>query len=249
MFIIKLPVHLALLLASGEMPAASIKWWLKVKVQKHRVLIYAEDLKKPLSSYPVEWQMIILNAELFGNIPHFVDQVENAIVGWADIAPHAEVPKVWNYGENVVRFINAHTLDDPFVCNIKDEGFDTRFSYDDFAAHRKMRLHIYAVGNSLFVPVNARIWEQSANGTILAIYLIGEATKWLITEDDALREYDSVVIYHNNMYREFKFSSRNCITTSLDGKGNLLTYHSVLRDGKKVAKTSVLLYLEDELDT
>ena len=106
----------------------------------------------------------------------------------------------------------------------------------------------YGIGSTLLVPVNSRIWEQSAHGTIISIDLIGEASKWLITEDNALREYDSVVLYHNNMYREFEFSSRNCIMPHLEEHGKVILYPSILRDGKKTARTSVVLYLEEELN-
>ena len=192
--------------------------------------------------------MIAHNAQVFGNIPHYVDQAVNAIVGWADIASNGIIPKVWDYGEQLFQTFNAHTLDKPVFCNIKQEGIDLRFSPDDFIAHRKKLFHIFNLGTTLFVPVNARIWEQSAHGTSFTIDLIGEAAKCLITEADTLREYDSVVICYNGMYREFEFSSRNCITPSLDEKGKLKMYHSVLR-GEKTAKTSVVLFLEDELDT
>lgn len=251
MYIVQVPVPFALLLAAGKMPVVSIKWRLKVKVLPRRVLIYAKGLKKPLSSYPVEWQMIANNAEVFGNIPHYVDQAINAIVGWVDISQHGVIPKVWNYGEDLYHAFNAHTLDKPFYCNIKHEGFDLRFSLDDYAlvAHRKKTNHIYAIGNTLYVPVNARIFAQSAYGTIITIDLIGEATKWLITEDNDLREYDSVVIYHNDMYREFEFSSRNYIMPRVDADGKLLMYHSVLRGGENVGRTGVVLFLKDELDS
>ena len=247
MYIIKLPVPFALLLASGEMPVVSIKW--QHDAPPCRVLIYAEPSKKPLSSYPVEWQMIAHNAELFGNIPHYVDQVTNAIVGWVDVAFNGVIPKVWNYGENLFYAFNAHTLDEPIFCKIKQEGINLRFSPDDFVSHRKKLYHIYGMGSLLYVPVNARIWEQSARHTILTIDLIGEAAKCLITEADTLREYDSVVICYNGMFREFEFSSRNFISPSLDERGKLKLYPSVLRDGKKTAKTSVVLYLDDELNT
>ena len=160
MFIIKLPVPFALLLASGEMPVVSIKW--QHDVPPCRVLIYAENSKKPLTSYPVEWQMIARNAELFGNIPHYVDQVTNAIVGWVDIAVNGVIPKVWNYGENLFYAFNAHTLDEPIFWKVKQEGIELRFSPDDFVSHRKKLNHIYGMGSMLYVPVNARIWEQSA---------------------------------------------------------------------------------------
>lgn len=247
MYIVQVPVPFALLMAAGIMPVVSIKW--QLKAPPCRVLIYAVKSKKLLSSYPVEWQMIANNAEVFGNIPHFVDQVTNAIVGWVDIASNVKIPKVWNYGEKLFYTFNAHTLDEPFFCNIKHEGIDLRFSPDDFVAHRKKINHIYGIGDTLFLPGNSRNFAQSAHRTVISIDLIGEATKWLITKDDALREYKSVVFYHNNMYREFEFSSRNYITPSLDERGKPKMYHSVLRDGEKVAKTSVVLFLEDELDT
>ena len=193
--------------------------------------------------------MIARNAELFGNIPHYVDQVTNAIIGWVDVAVNGVIPKVWNYGENLFYAFNAHTLDEPIFCKVKQEGIDLRFSPDDFVAHRKKLNHIYGMGSMLYVPVNARIWEQSARHTILTIDLIGEAAKCLITEANTLREYDSVVICYNGMFREFEFSSRNFISPSLDERGKLKLYPSVLRDGKKTAKTSVVLYLDDELNT
>ena len=247
MFVIKLPVPLALLLASGEMPVVSIKW--QHKAPPCRVLIYAEEMKEPISSYPVEWQMIAHNAQVFGNIPHYVDQPVNAIVGWVDIAQNGVIPKVWNYGEKLYRAFNAHTLDKPVFCKVKQDGIDLRFSPDDFIAHRKKLFHIFNLGTTLFVPVNARIWEQSAHRSLIVIDLIGEAAKCLITEADTVREYDSVIISYNGMFREFEFSSRNSISPSFDEKGKLKMYHSVLRGGKKTAKTSVVLYLDEELNT
>ena len=236
----------ALLVAAGIMPVASIKW--QFLAPPCRVLIYAIQSKKPLSSYPVEWQMIAHNAELFGNIPHYVDQTIGAIVGWVDISTNGEIPKIWSYGENLFRTFNAHTLDKPYFCNLKREGIDLRFAAEDFVSYQKKLAHPYGIGSTLLVPVNSRIWEQSAHGTIISIDLIGEASKWLITEDNALREYDSVVLYHNNMYREFAFSSRNCIMPHLDERGKVILYPSILRDGKKTARTSVVLYLEEELN-
>ena len=79
--------------------------------------------------------------------------------------------------------------------------------------------------------------------------LIGEAAKCLITEADTLREYDSVVICYNGMFREFEFSSRNFISPSLDERGKIKLYPSVLRNGQKTARTSVVLYLDNELNT
>lgn len=247
MYTIKLPVPFALMVVAGIMPVIRVKW--KLKVPPCRVLIYADSAKKPLSSYPVELQMIAHNAEVFGNIPHFVDQVTKAIVGWADIAPGAEIPRVWNNGEDLCRVFNAHTLDVPYFCDIKQDGINFNLSPDLFTAHRKKINHIYGMGKTLYVPVNARIWEQSAHGTSIVIDLIGEAAKCLITEADTLREYDSIVIHHNGMYREFEFSSRNSITPYLDERGKLKLFPSALRGGKKAARTGVTLFLDHELDT
>lgn len=246
MYTIIIEQPFAALIAAGLMPVVSIKW--PHHAPPCRVLIYAVEAKKPLSSYPVEWQMIAHNAQVLGNVPHFVDLPTNCIVGWVDVATHGSIPKVWNFGENLFSVFNAHTLDKPLRCNIKHEGININLK-PDFEVHKVKQVHIFAILNSLFVPCNQRVWEQSAHGTSLVIDLFGDEAKYLITEENELKEYNSVVLYHNNMYREFEFSSDNCFVPYLDERGKLKMFHSVLRDGALVGRTGVRLNLVHELNT
>ena len=231
---------------AGLMPVVSIKR--PQHAPPCRVFIYAVEAKKPLSSYPVEWQMLVHNAQMLGNIPNFVDLPTGCIIGWVDVALHGVIPKVWNFGENLFSAFNAHTLDEPFRCSIKHEGiyFNIR---SDLSAHRVKRSHIFAVGDSLFVPTNARIFEQSAHGTSIVIDLIGEEASHLVTESDTMKEYNSIVLFHNSKYREFEFSQDNNFVPYLDEKGKLKMYRSVLRDGAQVGRTGVRLNLIHELNT
>lgn len=245
MYIIILDAPLALAMAAGVMPVASIKWL--HHAPPCRVLIYAAEAKQPISGYPVEWQMILHNAQVLGNIPHFVDLPTGCIVGWVDVYPHAEIPKLWNFGDNLVRVGNAHRFDEPFRCNIKHEGISFNLT-QEFAAHKVKLAHLFSALDTLFVPTNARVWEQSAHGTSLVIDLFGDDASCLITEAATLREYNSVVLHHNGMYREFEFSSDNGFVPYLDERGKLKMYRSILRDGAKVGRTGVRLNLTNELN-
>ena len=246
MFIIFLDGPFAFLMTAGLMPVASIKWL--HHAPPCRVYIYSVDGKKPLSCYPVEWQMLLHNAEVLGNIPHFVDLPTGCIIGWVDVNPNGEIPKLWDFGENLFHVFNAHRLDEPFRCNIKHEGVNINLT-PDFVAHKVKQAHIFAMLNSLFVPCNRRVWEQSAHGTSIVIDLFGDEAKHLITEDNELKEYDSVVLYHNNMYREFEFSPDNRFVPYLDERGKLKMYRSILRDGAQVGRTGVRLNLVHERNT
>ena len=137
MHIIILDAPLALAMVAGVMPVASIKWL--HQAPPCRVLIYAAEAKQPISAYPVEWQMILHNAQVLGNIPHFVDMPTGSIVGWVDVYPQAEIPKLWDFGKNLVCVGNAHRLDEPFRCNIKHEGINIHLK-PEFAAHKVNRL-------------------------------------------------------------------------------------------------------------
>lgn len=246
MFILFLDAPLALAMAAGVMPVASIKWL--HHAPPCRVFIYSTEAKRPISNYPVEWQMILHNAQVLGNIPHFVDMPTDCIVGWVDVYPHAEIPKLWNFGENLVCVGNAHSLDEPFRCNIKHEGINIHLK-PEFAAHKVKQAHLFSALGTLFVPTNARIWEQSVHGTSLVIDLFGDEAKHLITPDGEMVEYESVVLFHNNMYREFEFSTDNCLVPYLDERGKLKMFSSILRDGAQVGRTGVRLKLVHELNT
>lgn len=234
------------MMVAGLMPVVSIKW--PQHAPPCRVFIYAVEAQTPLSSYPVEWQMMAHNAQVLGNIPNFVDLPTGCIIGWVDVMKHGEIPKVWNYGENLFLAFNAHTLDDPLRCTIKHEGINFNIR-SDFSAHRVKRSHVFAVGDTLFVPTNARLFEQSANGTSIIIDLIGEEASHLVTESDTMKEYDNIVLFHNSKYREFEFSQDNSFVPYLDEKGKLKKYRSILRDGAQVGRTGVRLNFVHELNT
>ena len=246
MYIILSKQPFASMQVAGLMPVVSIKW--PHHAPPCRVLIYAVEAKTPLSSYPVEWQMMAHNAQVMGNIPHFVDLPTGCIVGWVDVATHGDIPIVWNFGENLFHVFNAHRLDEPFRCNIKHEGINFNMK-SDFISHRVKRNHLFAIGDTLFVPTNARTFEQSAHGTSIVIDLFGEEASHLVTETDTMKEYNTVVLFHNGKYREFEFSQDNRFVPYLDERGKLKMYRSILRDGGQVGRTGVQLNLVHELNT
>jgi hypothetical protein len=109
--------------------------------------------------------------------------------------------------------------------------------------------HLFSALGTLFVSTNARIWEQSVHGTSLVIDLFGDEAKHLITPDGEMVEYESVVLFHNNMCRESEFSTDNCLVPYLDERGKLKMFSSILRDGAQVGRTGVRLKLVHELNT
>ncbi len=247
MYILFIPNPFAAMVAAGIMPVASIKW--QHDMPPCRVLIYTVQDKNPLSSYPVEWQMIAHNAETMGNILHFVDQPVDAIIGWVNISAKGEITKLWNFGEKLLPTFNAHVLDEPFRCNIKHEGINFNFSPDDFVAHRTFLRGINSFRETLMLPVNDRIFKQSANDTTITLDLIGEVAQTFVTGDNSLREFERIIVVNNGMYRMFEFSPRNTFMPRVDERGNLKMYRSILRGGQQTARTSVVLHLEHELDT
>ena len=246
MYNIILEQPFASMLGAGLMPVVSINW--PHHAPPCRVFIYAVEPKKPISSYPVEWQMMAHNAQVLGRIPHFVDLPTGCIIGWVDVSTNGDIPKLWNFGENLFPVFNAHTLDEPFRCNIKHEGINFNLK-PDFVAHRVKHSHMLRMTDTLFVPTNARIFEQSARGTSIVIDLIGEDAKYLVNEAAELQEYSSVVLFHNNKFREFEFSSDNGFAPYLDERGKLKMFRSILRDGAQVGRTGVRLNLVHELNT
>lgn len=246
MYIVILEMPFAAMVVAGLMPVVSIKW--PHHAPPCRVFIYAVEPTKPLSSYPVEWQMMAHNAQVLGNIPHNVDLPTGCIIGWVDVATHGDIPQVWNFGESLFHVFNAHVLDEPFRCNIRREGVNINLS-PDFPAHKVKRSHIFAMGDTLFVPTNERDFDRSAHGTSLVIDLFGDDAKYLINEAGTLQEYSNVVLFHGGKYREFEFSSDNGFVPYLDERGKLKMYRSILRDGAKVGRTGVRLNLTHELNT
>ena len=118
-----------------------------------RVFIYAVEPSKPLSSYPVEWQMMAHNAQVLGYIPHSVDMPTGCIVGWVDVSIHGDIPKLWNFGENLFPAFNAHVLDEPFHCNIEHEVIN--FNLELFSPPKK-----HLINN--FAAVCAEFWHTFA---------------------------------------------------------------------------------------
>jgi len=236
----------ALLTCAGVKRAVCTKLELKSHVE--RVLIYAVGASKPLESYPVEWQMLAHNEELYGNIPHFLQRVTCAIVGWVDVIKYPTVDDtLWNTGGYCYTAINAHFLEEPYSCILKAEGY-----YDNlpelFPHYCCKHVQICDIMDSIYIPTNPFVFKQSARGTMISIDLIGQASKCLLNKDYTLREYKSVVIFCDRMYRKFEFSNENYIQPHLDIDGNLKLYPSAYRGGEMVARTSVIIYIFDQLD-
>ena len=246
MYVIILEKALAYLVCAGVMRAINIKW--PFETYKKRVFIYAVETGKTLASFPLEWQMLFNNQQLFGNIPHFVDQVSSAIIGFADAyKTESDIPPLWNVGEDLCKVYDAHFLDQPIYCNVKENGF-YRDIPNNFTFHRCMTNHLNDVLGTLYCPLGARFFEQSSKGSIINIDLFGDAAKCLLTKDLALKEFSSIVVYNGGKCREFEFSKENRLQPSLDVKGNLKLFPSILKGGKKVARTSAIIYLENQLD-
>lgn len=236
----------ALLTCAGVKRAVSTKLELRAYVE--RVLIYAVDAPKSLETYPVEWQMLAHNEQLFGNIPHFVEQVSNAIIGWVDlIKDPTGIPPLWDTGENCYTAINAHFLEEPYSCILKVEGY-----YDNlpnvFPAFRCKPELICDVMDSLYIPVNPFVFKESARGTMINIDLFGEASKCLLNKNYTLKRYKSVLIYNDTKSRQFEFSNENYLQPSVDRQGDLKLYPSILRRGEKVSRVCAVIYLYDQLE-
>ena len=236
----------AMLTCAGVKRAVSTK--LELKSYYERVLIYAVEASKRLDSYPVEWQMIAHNEELFGNIPHYVHQVSCAIVGWVDlIKDPTGIPPLWNTGEHCYTAINAHFLEEPYSCIIKAEGYYENLP-DLFPAYCCKPKCIFDALDTLLIPANPFVFKQSARGTMISVALFGDASKYLLDKNYALIKYKSVILYNDAKKREFEFSNDNYIQHAVDINGDLKLYPSILRNGEMVARTSVIIYLYDQLD-
>ena len=246
MYIIILDKTLAYLVCAGIMRAISIKW--QFGYSKHRVYVYAVETEKTLDSFPLEWQMLVNNEQLFGSIPHFVDQASSAIIGWFDsFGIESDIPQLWNVGENLCGVYNARLLEKPFYCNVKKDGFYENFP-NEFSSYVCMeQLPVDAI-SSLYIPLGNRYFEQTNHETILTIDLLGEAAKSLLTKDQDLKEYREVTVFNGSKCRRFEFSNKNCLQPSLDENGNLKLYSSILKGGEQIARTKAVIYLENELN-
>ena len=246
MYVIILEKALAYLVCAGVMRAISVKW--HFESHKKRVFIYAVETDKTLASFPLEWQMLVHNQQVFGNIPHFVDQVSSAIIGYVDVyRSESQIPPLWNVGEDLCMVYNSHFLDDPIYCDVKEEGFIQDMPCD-FTAYEIMEQRLSDVVGTLFLPLGVRFFEQSSRRTIIDIDLFGEAANCLLTKDHKLKEFNSITVHYGNKCREFEFSKENRLQPSLDLKGNLKLFPSILKGGEKVARTSAIIYLENELE-
>ena len=83
---------------------------------------------------------------------------------------------------------------------------------------------------------------------MISIALFGDASKYLLDKNYALIKYKSVILYNDTKKREFEFSNDNYIQHAVDVNGDLKLYPSILRNGEMVARTSVIIYLYDQLD-
>lgn len=233
------------MVCAGIMPAISIKW--QFNSFKKRVFIYAVETGKTLASFPVEWQMLAHNQQVLGNIPHFVDQASSAIIGYADVyRSESQIPTMWNVGNDLCKVYNPRFLDEPFYCDVKEDGFFQGMP-GDFTSHECMRQHPGGVLDTLYLPLGYRYFEQSSHATIINLDLFGDVANCLLNRDLSLKAYNSIVVYNGNRCRAFEFSNENRLQPSLDAKGNLKLFPSILKGGKKVARTKALLYLENEL--
>ncbi len=247
MYVIILEKILAYLLCAGVMRAISIKW--PFEFSKHRVYVYSVDTNKTLDSFPLEWQMFANNGQLFGSIPHFVDMVSSAIIGWFDsFGIESEIPQLWNVGENLCGVYNARLLEKPFYCNVKKEGFH-EYLPDDLVSYACLEQFPVDAISSLYIPLGKRFFDQTSRGTILSIDLLGEAAKTLLTKDHELKEYSNITVFNGSKCRRFEFSKENHLQPSLDGTGKLKLFPSILKGGEMVARTKAIIYLENELNT
>lgn len=246
MYIVILEKILAYMVCAGIMPAISIKW--QFNCFKKRVFIYAVETGKTLASFPVEWQMLAHNQQVLGNIPHFVDQASSAIIGYADVyRSDSQVPTLWNVGDDLCTVGNSYFLDNPFYCDVKEEGFYQGMP-DSFTSHECMQQHPGGVLDTLYLPLGYRYFERSSQGTIINLDLFGEVADCLLNKDLSLKAYNSIVVYNGNRCREFEFSHENRLQPSLDVNGNLKLFTSILKGGKMVARTTAMIYLENRLD-
>ena len=246
MYVIILEKALAYLVCAGVMRAISVKW--RFTSHKQRVFIYAVETDKILESFPLEWQMLVHNQQIFGNIPHFVDQVSSAIIGYVDVyRSESQIPPLWDVGEDLCMVYHPHFLDEPIYCDVKEEGFFQDIPCN-FTAHECMEQHLTDVVGTLFLPLGDRFFEQSSRGTIIEIDLFGEAANCLLTKEHSLKQFNSIVVHIGSKYRTFEYSKENRLQPSLDLKGNLKLFPSILKGGEKVARTSAVIYLENELE-
>ena len=189
---------------------------------------------------PLEWSMHIHNHQVYGNIGPTDSLPVNVPVGFVDVVE--QVPhdyNIWSLGlpEPVFRVKNAHLFDEPSSA----WPFRPDQPLDKWLPSSRVRLaHPVISPTTLFLQVNKNLFDLAVKRASFTVDLTEEFEEVPIREDGMLDYMYDVVLLCGNREKLFA-NAMSEIFFEIDDAGELVTYPSLLNQGKLMPRKSLLI--------
>lgn len=189
---------------------------------------------------PLEWIMAIHNEQVYGTFGATDTLPVDVPIGYVDVVE--KVPydyNIWSLGlpEPVFRVENAHLFDEPspLLPNREDLPLDKWLP-----SHVVKRSYPYVGMMFISLDVNPDIFNLAAHRGTFLVDLTHEFDDLCITEDGLIDGKYDAFLTCGNLEKRFD-NAVSEIFYELDRKGDLVTYPSLLHQGKLMPRRSLLI--------
>lgn len=208
----------------------------------NRILIYAKE-PKDLNSLPLECRQEILNQQVFGNLAPIDKLPVNAFVGFVDVL---------SYNVNFEKEIWLNTMPKPCYAVLEAFAFDEPLSVkpdilrtnliEVLPSHIFEPQFAYATSQTLFLPVNKRIFAIAANNGSFRVELNEDIASLIMDENGEVKHFTSFSLTCGNRIKKFVWTDDCDIEWEQDPKTDeLVLYPSAKADCALTPRAALLL--------